>query len=108
MVRVVVYVIAMASVFVLAAPLAAQDLATGFANALPLAQLSGDFKGIRAIGAGLAVVGAGIGIGLIGGAACESIARQPDVSGKIQAAMIISAALIEGAAFAVILFCLVY
>ena len=51
-----------------------------------------------AIGAGLAVIGAGLGIGLIGKGATEGIARQPEASGKIQTAMIIAAALIEGAA----------
>lgn len=51
-----------------------------------------------AIGAGIAVLGAGLGIGLIGKGATESMARQPEASGKIQTAMIIAAALIEGAA----------
>ncbi|MFY0650488.1 MAG: ATP synthase F0 subunit C [Cyclobacteriaceae bacterium] len=51
-----------------------------------------------AIGAGLAVLGAGIGIGLIGKGATEGIARQPEAGGKIQTAMIIAAALIEGVA----------
>jgi len=51
-----------------------------------------------AIGAGLAVIGAGIGIGKIGGSAMEGIARQPEAAGKIQTAMIIAAALIEGVA----------
>lgn len=51
-----------------------------------------------AIGAGLAVIGAGIGIGIIGKGATESIARQPEAANKVQTAMIISAALIEGAA----------
>lgn len=51
-----------------------------------------------AIGAGLAVIGAGLGIGKIGGSAMESIARQPEAAGKIQTAMIIAAALIEGVA----------
>ncbi|MFO7868686.1 MAG: ATP synthase F0 subunit C, partial [Bacteroidales bacterium] len=46
---------------------------------------------------------AGIGIGKIGGAAMEAIARQPEAAGKIQTAMIIAAALIEGVAlFAVV------
>ncbi len=53
---------------------------------------------ISSIGAGLAVIGAGIGIGKIGAAAMEGIARQPEATGKIQTAMIISAALIEGVA----------
>ncbi len=58
------------------------------------------------IGAGLAAVGAGIGIGKIGGSATEAIARQPEASGKIQTAMIISAALIEGVAFFGAVICL--
>ena len=52
------------------------------------------------IGAGLAVIGAGIGIGRIGGSAMDAIARQPEASGKIQTAMLIAAALIEGIGFA--------
>lgn len=51
-----------------------------------------------AVGAGLAVIGAGMGIGRIGGSAMEAIARQPEASGKIQTAMIIAAALVEGVA----------
>ena len=50
------------------------------------------------IGAALAVIGAAYGIGRIGSAAMEAIARQPEAAGKIQLAMIISAALIEGVA----------
>jgi F-type H+-transporting ATPase subunit c len=58
---------------------------------------------LAAIGAGLAVIGAGVGIGRIGGSAMDAIARQPEAGGKIQTAMIISAALIEGVAlFAVV------
>jgi F-type H+-transporting ATPase subunit c len=51
-----------------------------------------------AIGAGLAVIGAGLGIGQIGGKAVEGIARQPEASGDIRANMILTAALVEGAA----------
>jgi F-type H+-transporting ATPase subunit c len=58
---------------------------------------------LASIGASIAVIGAGIGIGRIGGSAMEAIARQPEAAGKIQLAMIISAALIEGVAlFAVV------
>ena len=58
---------------------------------------------LAAIGAGLAVIGAGLGIGRIGGQAMDAIARQPEAYGKIQTAMIISAALVEGVAlFAVV------
>lgn len=56
------------------------------------------FGSVAAIGAGLAVLGAGIGIGRIGGSAVEGIARNPEASGKIQIAMLIAAALIEGIA----------
>ncbi len=58
---------------------------------------------VGAIGAGLAVIGAGLGIGKIGGSAMDAIARQPEAYNKIQTAMLISAALIEGVAlFAVV------
>ena len=58
---------------------------------------------LASIGAGLAVIGAGLGIGRIGGSAMDAIARQPEAAGKIQLAMLISAALIEGVAlFAVV------
>jgi F-type H+-transporting ATPase subunit c len=56
------------------------------------------YGSIAAIGAGLAVLGAGIGIGTIGGKAVEAIARNPEASGKITSTMIIAAALIEGVA----------
>ena len=52
------------------------------------------------VGAGLVVIGVGVGIGKIGGSAMEAIARQPEAYGKIQTAMLIAAALIEGIGFA--------
>ncbi|MAN27023.1 MULTISPECIES: ATP synthase F0 subunit C [Mesonia] len=55
------------------------------------------------VGAGLIVIGAGLGLGKIGGSAMEAIARQPEASGKIQTAMIIIAALLEGLAFAALI-----
>ncbi len=54
----------------------------------------------KLIGAGLVVIGAGIGIGKIGAAALEGMARQPEQAGKLQTAMLIAAALVEGLAFA--------
>ena len=82
----------------LCTPLMAQDGAGGaVAGAL--------VPGIAGIGAGLAILGAGMGIGRIGGSACESIARQPDMAAKVQTAGIIFAALIEGAAFFALLVC---
>ena len=77
----------------LSAPAAAQGAAAG----------GGDIPG--AIGAGLAVIGAGLGIGFLGKGAVESIARQPESAGTIQVAMIIAAALIEGLAFYAVFVC---
>jgi F-type H+-transporting ATPase subunit c len=59
---------------------------------------------IAAIGMGLAAIGAGIGVGTIGGKALEAIARQPEALGDIRANMILTAALVEGAALIAILF----
>ncbi len=58
---------------------------------------------LAALGAGLAVIGAGIGIGNIGGKAMESIARQPEAAGDIRSNMIVMAAFIEGAALIAII-----
>ena len=55
---------------------------------------------VQIIGAGLIVIGVGIGIGRIGGSAMDAIARQPEATNKIQTAMLIAAALIEGIGFA--------
>ena len=72
------------------------------------AQQSREYMGAWAmqgagIGAGLAVIGAGLGIGRIGGQAVEGMARQPEMAGRIQTAGLILAALIEGAAlFAIV------
>ena len=58
-----------------------------------------------AIGAGVAAIGAGIGIGKIGGSAMESMARQPEMAGKIRTNMIIIADLIEGVALFAVVIC---
>ncbi|MCF8230595.1 MAG: ATP synthase F0 subunit C [Bacteroidales bacterium] len=58
------------------------------------------------LGAGVAAIAAGIGIGQIGRSAVESIARQPEASGDIRSNMIVSAALIEGVSFFAIVICL--
>jgi len=60
---------------------------------------SAGFADLRAIGAGLVILGAAMGIGKLGAAAVESMARQPETAGNIQTAMIIAAALIEGVTF---------
>jgi F-type H+-transporting ATPase subunit c len=65
------------------------------------------FGGIGAgIGAGLVVMGGAAGIGRIGGSAVESMARQPEVAGSINVAMLITAAMIEGATLFGVVVCL--
>ncbi len=84
-----------------AAPDAAPDRSLAIGG-LVLGQ--SDMAGLGAgLAAGLGVVGAGIGIGRIGGSAVEAIARQPEMAGRIFINMILTAALVEGVAlFAVI------
>jgi F-type H+-transporting ATPase subunit c len=60
-----------------------------------------------AFGAGIILLGAGLGIGKIGAAAVESMARQPEVAGDIRGAMIVAAALIEGATFFALIVCMI-
>ncbi|QBZ97152.1 ATP synthase F0 subunit C [Flavobacterium sangjuense] len=55
---------------------------------------------LNLVGAGLVVIGVGIGIGRIGGSALDAIARQPEATAKIQTVMLIAAALVEGIGFA--------
>ncbi len=69
-------------------------------NAVALAYLSAGF------GAGLAVIGGGLGIGKLAAAAMEGSARQPTALGDIRTSMIIAAALIEGATLFAIVVCL--
>jgi F-type H+-transporting ATPase subunit c len=61
-----------------------------------------------AFGAGIVLLGAGLGIGKIGSSAVESMARQPEVAGNVQTAMIIAAALIEGATFFALIVCMLF
>lgn len=68
--------------------------------AAPLATLG------AAIGAGIAAIAAGIGIGKIGQAAMEAIARQPEATGDIRSNMIVIAALVEGVAFFALIVCI--
>ncbi|MBL7822737.1 MAG: ATP synthase F0 subunit C [Saprospiraceae bacterium] len=56
-----------------------------------------------ALGMGIAAIGAGIGVGNIGGKALDAIARQPEAIGDIRSNMILTAALVEGAALIAIL-----
>ena len=79
----------------LSVPAMAQEAAT------PLISFSGAF------GAGMVMLGAGFGIARIGSAAVESMARQPEVAGDIRGAMIVAAALIEGATFFALIVCMI-
>ena len=93
-----------------AAPALAQEKAAATpaqptAAAAPGPQGSAIFFG-AAFGAGLIVIGAGLGISRIGSHAVDSMARQPEVAANIQTAMLISAALIEGATFFGLIVCL--
>lgn len=85
-----------------AAPALAQEAGGGAAGANAFSIFLGG-----AFGAGLVIIGAGMGIGKIGSCAVESMARQPEVAGNIQTAMIISAALIEGVTFFALIVCIV-
>ncbi len=80
--------------------------AAGAAAASTKSNFSMYFGG--AFGAGLVLIGAGLGIGRIGSAAVEGMSRQPEVAGSIQTAMIISAALIEGATFFALIVCMLF
>ena len=73
--------------------------APAMAQGGPASALSGAF------GVGLTAIGAGYGIGRLAGCALESMARQPEVAGNIQTAMIIAAALIEGFTFYALFIC---
>jgi F-type H+-transporting ATPase subunit c len=94
--------LALALVVVMAAPAMAQDGTAAAAKSSTLIYLGGAF------GAGLVILGAAFGIGKIGSAAVESMARQPEVAGNIQTAMIIAAALIEGATFFALIVCMLF
>jgi F-type H+-transporting ATPase subunit c len=88
-----------------AAELAAQ---TASNNAKEGWATSGDMNFGAAFGAGLVIIGAAWGIGTIGSRAVESMARQPEAAGSIQTAMIIAAALIEGATFFALIVCMLF
>ena len=64
-------------------------------------------RGAQGLGAGLVIIGASIGFGKIGAAALESMARQPETAGRVQTAMIIIGALLEGVTFFALVVCFV-
>lgn len=63
------------------------------------ATVNGPFSQLRELSVGLVIIGAAMGIGMLAKGAVESMARQPEIAANIQLAMIIAAALIEGATF---------
>jgi len=68
-----------------------------------LQDAAANYGAFAAIGAGLAAIGAGIGIGKIGGSAMEAMARQPEMQGKLQGSAIVLLAFVEAVAlFAVV------
>lgn len=81
-------------------------IAAVVAMAAPAAAAEGGVWFSGAIGAAVTIIGAGYGIGRIGSAAVESMARQPEVAGNIQTAMIIAAALIEGVTLFALIVCI--
>ncbi len=91
--------------FVVVGPALAQDAA---AAAPAVAAAGFSMNPGAAFGAGLVIIGAALGIGRIGGQAVESMARQPEAAGNIQTAMIIAAALIEGATFFALIVCMLF
>lgn len=87
-----------AAIVAMSVPAMAQEAAA--AGGQPLISFSG------AAGAGIVMLGAAFGIAKIGAAAVESMARQPEVAGDIRGAMIVAAALIEGATFFALIVCM--
>lgn len=65
----------------------------------PATTVNGPFSQLRELSVGLVIIGAAMGIGMLAKGAVESMARQPEIAANIQLAMIIAAALIEGATF---------
>lgn len=111
--------LALVGVVLLAAPLMAQTHDAGGAAATDKAKVqAADKCGSRwfdndgaaffgaAIGAGLVIIGGGMGIGRIGGSASDAVARQPEASGSITSIALITAAMIEGATLFAVVVCL--
>ena len=97
--------------FALATPAYGQDAHAQELEVLEATKASGNrwfdsAAGFGALGAGLVLIGGGLGIGRIGGSAVESIARQPEAAGQISTAMIITAAMVEGATLFGVVVCM--
>jgi len=95
------FFVAAASVAMSVPAMAQEAAAPAVAGGTALINLTG------AAGAGIVMLGAAFGIAKIGAAAVESMARQPEVAGDIRGAMIVAAALIEGATFFALIVCMI-
>ncbi len=95
------FFVAAASVAMSVPAMAQEAAAPAAAGGTALINLTG------AVGAGIVMLGAALGIAKIGAAAVESMARQPEVAGDIRGAMIVAAALIEGATFFALIVCMI-
>lgn len=101
-------VLLLASVVMFSAPAMAFDEATEAPAAAEVkAEGTGFINFTNTFGAGLIVIGAGLGISRLAAAGFESMARQPEVAGDIRGSMIIVAAMIEGAAVIGLIVCLI-
>jgi F-type H+-transporting ATPase subunit c len=96
-----------AALMFFALPAMAQEEVAGDEAAAAAAPGGFDMNLGSALGAGVVILGAGLGIGRIGGQAVEGMSRQPEAAGNIQTAMIISAALIEGVTLLALIVCLI-
>ncbi|MBR0193541.1 MAG: ATP synthase F0 subunit C [Thermoguttaceae bacterium] len=92
-----------------AAPAAAAEAtdAAPAAEAEVAAPANNSYKILVPIGCAFIIAGAGFGIGRIGGNAVDAMARQPEAASAIQTAMILAAALIEGATLFALVICLI-
>jgi F-type H+-transporting ATPase subunit c len=104
-VSLVLVLVAVMSVLVAAPAMAQQAERAAPGQSMLFAQSEG-MLGSGAFGCGLVVIGGAYGIGRLAGSALESMARQPEVAGNIQTAMIIAAALIEGFTFFALIICM--
>src|SRR5687768_6273850 len=107
--NVALVMLTVAAVLSVTGPAMAQAAATPGITPPAVPRATAAFSGRPAgagIGAGLVLIGAARGFGRVGGAALESMGRQPEVAGRIQTAMIIIAALLEGATFFALIVCI--
>lgn len=84
-----------------------QDAAANAGDIVAAAKNNNALLG-AALAIGMAIIGAGIGLGRIGGQAAEAIARQPEAAGEIRGAALLIAVLLEGATIIALVFALLF